>query len=152
MNKAIDINDVASFVPIGEIMKSPTIAVLLASIAVSGCATTGAYNFRDQNRPAYENTISVNELNSMRSDPKLTLLDVRLFEDYKANPTLIPGARYMDPENIETWSSAVPDESKVVVYCVKGKWVSQKAANYLTEQGIETYSLEGGIEAWQQAQ
>jgi rhodanese-related sulfurtransferase len=133
-------------------MKYPTIVILLANLFIAGCATTGAYNFRDQNRPAYENTISVDELNGMRSDPNLTVLDVRLFEDYRANPTLIPGARYMDPDNIETWSSAVPEEAKVVVYCVKGKWVSQKAANYLTQKGIETYSLEGGIEGWQQAQ
>lgn len=133
-------------------MKLLTLSTLIASVFVSGCATTGTYNFRDQNRPTYQNTISVDELSAMRSDPKLTLLDVRLFEDYEANPTLIPGARYMDPENIETWSSAVPSGSKVVVYCVKGQWVSQKAANYLTEKGIETYSLEGGIEAWQGAQ
>lgn len=133
-------------------MKSLATAIVIANVLISGCATTGRYDFRDQYRPSYENTISVDELNSMRSDPNVTVLDVRLFEDYEANPTLIPGARYMDPENIETWASAVPAKSKVVVYCVKGKWVSQKAANYLTDKGIETYSLEGGIEAWQQAQ
>ncbi len=152
MNNARVSDNVASPPPAGEIMKLLTISILFASIFVSGCATTGTYNFRDQNRPAYQNTISVDQLSAMRSDPNLTLLDVRLFEDYEANPTLIPGARYMDPENIQTWSSAVPEGSKVVVYCVKGKWVSQKAANYLTDKGIETYSLEGGIEAWQQAQ
>lgn len=133
-------------------MKYPTIVILMANVFIAGCATTGSYDFRDQTRPTYANTISADELDAMRSDPNLTVLDVRLFEDYRANPTLIPGARYMDPDNIETWSSAVPDEAKVVVYCVKGKWVSQKAANYLKQKGIETYSLEGGIDAWQQAQ
>lgn len=145
-------NRATSTVTAGEIMKVLATAILIANILISGCATTGQYNFRDQYRPSYENTISVDELNSMRSDSNVTVLDVRLFEDYSASPTLIPGARYMDPENIATWSSAVPNDTKVVVYCVKGKWVSQKAANYLTDKGIETYSLEGGIEAWQQKQ
>ena len=64
---------------------------------------------------------------------------------------LISGASYNNPEDIQAWSSALPKDSKVVVYCVKGKWVSQKAANYLADKGYEVFSLEGGIEAWEQA-
>jgi rhodanese-related sulfurtransferase len=34
-----------------------------------------------------------------------------------------------------------------VVHCVKGKWVSQKAAAYLGEHGFDVRSLNGGIDA-----
>lgn len=34
------------------------------------------------------------------------------------------------------------------MYCVKGKWVSQKAAKYLSEHGFDVRSLDGGIDAW----
>jgi rhodanese-related sulfurtransferase len=42
----------------------------------------------------------------------------------------------------------LPKDGVVVVYCVHGKWVSQKAANYLQDQGFEVYALDGGIEHW----
>ena len=79
------------------------------------------------------------------------MLDVRLQEDFDADPVLIPQARYKDPENIVEWvGEMTPADGPVLVYCVRGKWVSQKAANYLNDRGFEVYSLDGGIEAWKQ--
>jgi hypothetical protein len=53
------------------------------------------------------------------------LPDVRLIEDYEADPILIPKARYRNPENIEQWFSELPTDAEGVVYCVRGNWVSQ---------------------------
>ena len=75
-------------------------------------------------------------------------MDVRLREDFDANPTMIAGAIRRDPEGIADWVSALTRDKPVVVYCVKGKWVSQKAATYLSEQGFDVRSLDGGIAAW----
>ncbi len=127
--------------------------ILIASTSwmLVACATPSDYVFRDDNRPAYDDAISVQELKEVVANANVTVLDVRLLEDYRANAVLIPGASYVNPDNIEAWASSIPKDAKVVVYCVKGKWVSQKAANYLSEQGIETYTLDGGIEAWQKA-
>lgn len=81
-----------------------------------------------------------------------TVLDVRLSEDFAADPELIPDAMYRDPDEIVTWvRSMSPVDGPVIVYCVRGKWVSQKAATYLKDQGFEVVSLEGGIEAWKDA-
>jgi len=133
-------------------MKISNIALCTLLVALTGCDSPENYVFRNEIRPAYDSLISVNELEEFASKENTVLLDVRLLEDYQANDILIPGASYMNPEEIEIWASALPEDSKVVVYCVAGRWVSQKAANYLSDKGFETYTLEGGIEAWEQAQ
>ena len=118
-------------------------------VIIAACANAPDYAFRDDERPAYGRQITVGELQSARDGDKLVVLDVRLEEDYAADPVLIPGALYRNPEAIREWSPSLPRDAKIVVYCVKGRWVSQKAAVYLDEQGYDVYSLEGGIEAWQ---
>ena len=125
------------------------IAVLLL-VSAFVAARADDYVFRDADRPAYENSVSVDELETMQGNPKLVLLDVRLREDFNADPVLIPGASYRDPENIGSWFAEIPADADVVVYCERGKWVSQKAANFLDSKGIEVHSLEGGIEAWKE--
>ena len=77
------------------------------------------------------------------------VLDVRLIEDFESDPVLVSDAMYQTPDDIQQWTAQMsPSDGPVVVYCVAGKWVSQKAANYLQDQGFEVYSLEGGIQGW----
>lgn len=124
-------------------------AVVFLASAISACATS--YDFRSDDRPEYENTITTTELTSMQSKGA-TILDVRLIEDFDADPVLVPNATYRDPDNIQQWVGQMsPADGPVIVYCVRGKWVSQKAANYLRDEGFEVYSLEGGIEGWKSA-
>lgn len=103
------------------------------------------FQFRDAERPIFENRLSVDELSNARD---VVLLDVRLAEDFALDPQLIPGALRRDPDLISEWVSDLPQDKRIVTYCVRGKWVSQKAATYLEEQGFTVQSLEGGIEAW----
>lgn len=128
-------------------MKKTTLIV--AGLLLSACASSPDYVFRNEVRPTFDRNVSVADLRSESTSDEVILLDVRLEEDYAANPELIPGALYRNPEAISEWSSSLPQDAKIVVYCVKGKWVSQKAASYLEERGFEVYSLDGGIEAWQ---
>jgi len=124
-------------------------ALIALGTLVAACSKP--FEFRDDDRPAYENTISADELVTMR-DNGAAVIDVRLTEDFADDPQLIPDAMYRDPDAIETWAAAMsPTDQPVIVYCVRGKWVSQKAANYLKDQGYDVYSLEGGIESWKQA-
>lgn len=120
---------------------------LPAALAVlAGCSP--GYDFRSEDRPTYDKTISPVELVSLQQQGA-AVLDVRLLEDFDADPVLIPDSAYRNPDDIETWTSQMsPADGPVVVYCVKGKWVSQKAANYLSDRGFEVYSLEGGIDGW----
>ena len=129
---------------------SQTVLLLTGATLFSGSIADddAGYIFRNDVRPAYEDSVSVEQLAELQADENVILLDVRLLEDFEAYPVLIPGAEYKNPEDIEAWSSTLPQDSKVIVYCVKGRWVSQKAANYLNDKGIEVSSLEGGIVAW----
>lgn len=114
-------------------------------------ACASAFDFRDAQRPAHEQTVTAADIVALERSG-VTVLDVRLPEDFAADPVLIPHARYENPDDIERWAASMsPVDGPVVVYCVRGKWVSQKAANYLQDRGFEVYSLEGGIEAWQSA-
>lgn len=115
--------------------------------AASCSPASDAYVFRNADRPEYTRTASVADLRAQAPDG-VTVVDVRLSEDFAANPTMLPGAIRRDPEGIADWASKLPKDKPVVVYCVKGKWVSQKAATYLSQHGFDVRSLEGGIDAW----
>ncbi len=120
---------------------------VFALVCAAGLAfADDEFEFRSDDRPEYEQSISVDELRTAADD--VVILDVRLIEDFDANPVMIPNALYRDPDRIEGWASEVPRDSRVVVYCVRGKWVSQKAADYLSRQGLDVYTLDGGLEAW----
>ncbi|MEM7502521.1 MAG: rhodanese-like domain-containing protein [Pseudomonadota bacterium] len=123
--------------------------IFLTAVAVAACAPTTAYDFRDAHRPVYEQTVTANELRAMQAEGAVTVIDVRLAEDFDAHPQLIPGAAYRDPDRIDRWASSIPKDRPVVVYCVGGRWVSQKAAQFLADDGHEVYSLDGGLEDWE---
>lgn len=77
-----------------------------------------------------------------------TVVDVRLKEDYAADPVLIPNATWKDPHEILAWAEELESHQRVVVYCVKGRWVSQSVTKKLLDMGIDVAQLDGGIEAW----
>ena len=106
------------------------------------------YVFRNQVRPVYEKNIDLEQLYTLKKNANVTLIDVRLTEDFALDPILIPGAVYKDPENISSWAQEIPKDSKIVLYCVKGAWVSHKAATYLNEKGYDVVTLDGGIRQW----
>lgn len=116
-------------------------------VSCSNQVQNSDFDFLNADRPDYTKTIDVEELSAL-DHSKVTLIDVRLTEDFEDSPELILGATHRNPEMISEWAHSLPKDKPVVVYCVKGKWVSQKAATYLSENGYEVYSLNGGINAW----
>jgi rhodanese-related sulfurtransferase len=84
----------------------------------------------------------------LEKEDRPALLDVRRKADYETTPQKIPGAVWLDPEQIDQWSRDLAADRKAVVYCVKGGSVSQSVAETLQEQGIEVKYLEGGLKAW----
>jgi rhodanese-related sulfurtransferase len=77
-----------------------------------------------------------------------TLIDVRRQTDYEASPKKIAGAIRRDPEKIEDWIKDLPSDASTVVYCVKGRSVSQSIADRMRKEGLDAVFLEGGIKAW----
>ena len=82
---------------------------------------------------------------------KILLLDVRRRNDYDADGQKIPGAAWLDPERIAQWSTALPLDRDIVIYCVRGGTVSNMVVDQLQAKGVKACFIEGGIEAWKKA-
>jgi rhodanese-related sulfurtransferase len=80
------------------------------------------------------------------------VIDVRRRPAFLTAPEMIGGALRRDPEQVDAWAVNLPRAQDVVVYCVHGHEVSQKAAAALAAAGLEARFLEGGIEeGWKAA-
>jgi Fe-Mn family superoxide dismutase len=79
------------------------------------------------------------------------LLDVRRAGVYEQARAVIPGARWRDPAAVADWSSELPADRELVVYCVYGHEVSRATALRLRAAGIDARFLRGGIDGWQAA-
>lgn len=95
-------------------------------------------------------TVSPTEFKKTRTANTL-VLDVRRKSDYETDGHKIPGAAWLDPDKIGQWSTALPLDREIVVYCVRGGSVSNTVVDQLQAKGIKARYIEGGIEAWKQA-
>lgn len=97
-------------------------------------------------------TISPSDLKQLLVNRKtILLLDVRHRDDYEKDGQKIPGAAWLDPERVTQWSTALPLDRDIVIYCVRGGSVSNTVVNQLKAKGVRARFIEGGIEAWRQA-
>jgi rhodanese-related sulfurtransferase len=96
-------------------------------------------------------TLSPVELKKLLDSKGVTLVDVRRKADYEAEPSLIPGAAWRDPEQVENWSRELPQGRPVVVYCVKGGAVSQSITDQLNKKQVPARYVEGGLKAWKES-
>jgi rhodanese-related sulfurtransferase len=99
-----------------------------------------------------ERTVTCAALSTLVADHvEVTLLDVRRQPAFDADPRLIPGAVWKDPEQVGAWVAELNQDRPVVVYCVHGHEVSRGVVDRLRGLGIEAALLAGGIEAWKAA-
>ena len=80
-----------------------------------------------------------------------TLIDVRIDEDFAADPRLIPGASRRSHHDVQDWGSGLTGQS-IAVICQKGQKLSEGTAAWLRHGGIAAEVLEGGHLAWTQAE
>src|SRR5262249_31709922 len=78
------------------------------------------------------------------------IVDVRIDDDYRADPRLLPGSVRRDCRAIGGWALGYHGKS-VVVICQRGQQLSEGTAAWLRHDGIEAQTLEGGFEAWKKA-
>jgi rhodanese-related sulfurtransferase len=78
------------------------------------------------------------------------IVDVRIDDDYRADPRLVPGSLRRDYRVISSWAPDYRGKS-VVVVCQRGQKLSEGTAAWLRHDGIEAQTLEGGFEAWKKA-
>jgi len=74
------------------------------------------------------------------------LIDVRIDEDFAADPRLLPGSIRRDYRDVAAWASAT--SGPAVIVCQQGKKLSHGVAAHLRHSGIKSEVLEGGFEAW----
>ncbi|MDI4233485.1 MULTISPECIES: sulfurtransferase/chromate resistance protein [unclassified Bradyrhizobium] len=79
------------------------------------------------------------------------LIDVRLDDDFAADPRLIPGATRRSHLDTNDWARELAGRSAIVI-CNKGEKLSEGAAAWLRHNGIAAEILEGGHLAWKQAE
>ena len=97
------------------------------------------------------NSISSDKLARLIGTPACpVLIDVRLDEDFTADPRLIPGTRRRNHLTVAEWSPEFSGRS-VVVICKRGQKLSEGVAAWLRHAGAAAEVLEGGKEAWTKA-
>ena len=75
------------------------------------------------------------------------LVDVRIDEDFEADPRFIPGSTRRSHADVAEWAPSLSEQT-VVVICKKGQKLSEGVAAWLRHAGASADILEGGIEAW----
>ncbi len=117
-----------------------TILLVVLLLAGIGCQTTNA-QYRD---------ISVSEAETLLTQPKTYLLDVRTQEEY--DEAHLEGAKLIPVGELQTRLSELEAEKgkELIVYCRSGSR-SANASELLSKQGYKVANVEGGINAWQSA-
>ncbi|NKB75892.1 MAG: sulfurtransferase [Gammaproteobacteria bacterium] len=97
------------------------------------------------------NEITVSQLSRLIGTPDSpVVVDVRTDEDFEDDPRMLPGSIRHPFHQIETLEKELVGK-RIVLYCQKGKKVSQGAMAHLRNIGIPAESLEGGQFAWRDA-
>ncbi len=93
--------------------------------------------------------ISVDEAKGMMAAGDVTVIDVRDPGSFQAGA--IEGAIHVSDDNIKDFVADTDKARPLLVCCYHGN-MSQGAADYFSEQGFaDTYSIDGGYEAWRTA-
>lgn len=80
-----------------------------------------------------------------------SLIDVRIDEDFAADPRLIPGAVRRSHLDVQDWASRLTGQSAVVI-CQKGQKLSEGTAAWLRCGSVAAEVLEGGHLGWTEAE
>jgi rhodanese-related sulfurtransferase len=100
--------------------------------------------------PAFDE-ITVQQLSRIIGLPdQPRLVDVRQAHQIRSDPRLLPTARTLDVQEIETWGPTYRGD-RVVVCCGDGGALSRGAAAWLRDGGAQAETLTGGMSAWAEA-
>ncbi len=83
---------------------------------------------------------------------KFTLLDVRRKAVRATDGADLPGARWLDPEQVLAWKDEIPRDRPAVLYCAKGHEISQGIAATLRALGLDARHLVDGFAGWRAAE
>ena len=90
-------------------------------------------------------TITAAQLRRQMGSRNLVLIDLRSPGEYRQDH--LPGAHNCPYEYMEQWKRMLPEKKKIILICEHGN-LSMRAAKKLDQEGVEAYSLIGGMHAW----
>ena len=94
------------------------------------------------------NEITVAQLSRLIGTPAApVIIDVRIDEDFAQDPDLIPTARRHPHDDIAALAPELGGK-RAVIYCQKGKKLSQGSIAILRNHRVQAESLEGGHFGW----
>ena len=96
------------------------------------------------------NRISIDQSREMlRARVDVEIVDIR--DSHSFGAANIPGSTHLSEQNLEQFIKETDSDTALIVMCYHGI-SSQSASAYLSSRGFtETYSLDGGFEAWQRS-
>lgn len=80
------------------------------------------------------------------------LLDVRRKQVRAADGADLPGARWLDPEQVFAWKDEIARDRPAILYCAHGHEISQGIAATLRALGLDARSLVDGFAGWRAAE
>ena len=89
-------------------------------------------------------------ISELFSSKHIALIDVRKTHARQKSGLTMPGSVWRRPFLAENWWPEFAGQN-VVVFCVHGHEVSKAVAGFLNDQGIDARFLEGGFEAYREA-
>lgn len=89
--------------------------------------------------------LSVAEVADLVSAGDVELIDVR--REYEWGQSRIPGARFIEINEVSAAADSIPRDRPVVFYCRVGNRSDLPAAAF-RQAGWDAHHLAGGIEAW----
>ena len=98
------------------------------------------------------NQITVSQLNRLVGTPTSpVIVDVRIDEDFSEYPDLIPSAFRHPFDDVESLAPQLTGK-QVVLYCHKGKKLSQGCMALLRNKGVHAEYLQGGFMEWKNSE
>ncbi len=96
------------------------------------------------------NVISIHRLSKLIGTPSVPIIiDVRVDEDFNADPNYLPTSARRDDRLTNEWQSKIT-KRPIVIVCHHGAKLSHGTAALLRSFGHDAVSLEGGFEAWKE--
>ena len=127
-------------------------ALLALALAAPAVPVANAADAAAASQPSSERVISHADMKKVleRADGAV-ILDLRRNADYDKDSVTMPTARRFDPDKIAEWSSGLPKDKEILLFCAHGRSLSEASLNHLTKNGYKARLVAGGFDSWKDA-
>lgn len=126
--------------------------VIVAVICVMVLLSAILVKLNREREELEQHSVTPEDLNVLLASKRdLVLLDVRLPLDLLSNSVIIPGAKWLAPEDVAADPSLIPKDRDSIVYCTcPSEKTSRAILHRALAMGFQRIKfLKGGLEGWQ---